>query len=50
MVMENLNYKNLKTSLHRYGHGEAQLQELKTGLHRYGHGEAQLQELKDWPP
>ena len=29
MVMENLNYKNLKTSLHRYGHGQPQLQELK---------------------
>ena len=22
MVMENLNHKNLKTGLHRYGHGE----------------------------
>ena len=29
MVMENLNYKNLKTGLHIYGHGEPQLQELK---------------------
>ena len=29
MVMENPNYKNLKTGLHRYGHGETQLQELK---------------------
>ena len=29
MVMEKLNYTNLKTGLHRYGHGEPQLQELK---------------------
>ena len=50
MVMEILNYKNLKTGLHRYGHGEPQPQELKTGLHGYGHGEPQPQELKDWPP